>query len=182
MLTQQVACCTPSGCLLMHLSWGLTAGCWAPRAELGAATHAIGLLGVTRLGVHRMLPSKRSVAAALAACGSFAPLFMRYLVGSYLPSFQQLASSPVRLCAQTAERWQPVAVAAMHHRRQPLGGMGSVLAQGRARCRWRWPPLQHGQRVSSLHSSLPHPHLLPAARQRRLSSGARAFPLLQAAT
>ena len=45
--------------------------------------------------LHRLLPNKRSLAAALAAGGSFLPLFMRFVFGSYIPSFQQLMLNPV---------------------------------------------------------------------------------------
>ena len=42
-----------------------------------------------------MLPNKRSMVAAFMAAGSCVPVALRYLVGSYLPSFQALISSPV---------------------------------------------------------------------------------------
>ena len=43
----------------------------------------------------RLLPNKRSIMAALATGGSFLPLLMRYVFGSYIPSFQQLMVNPV---------------------------------------------------------------------------------------
>ena len=74
--------------LMLHPAFSTFAAQWSAR-QVCDQCH-------TMFCLRRMLPSKRSMAAALAACGSFAPLLMRYILGSYLPSFQQLASSPVR--------------------------------------------------------------------------------------